>query len=150
MSDVLPRPLRFGVFLAPFHPADESPPEQLHRALALLQQLDATGFDRRALALGTNETSPLPSEADVVVIGGGLLMRPAWKAGFTRPPAVLVARVPVLEKGGLRIVLVTNGLFSGSVDSFCGRQYSRMRSCLLTKLRLMSSAFKFFWSPYSS
>jgi len=45
MSDVLPRPLRFGVFLAPFHPADESPTEQLHRDLSLLQQLDAIGFD---------------------------------------------------------------------------------------------------------
>ena len=45
MSDVLPRPLRFGVFLAPFHPADEHPTEQLHRDLGLVQHLDALGYD---------------------------------------------------------------------------------------------------------
>jgi len=44
MTDVLPRPLRFGVFLAPFHPADENPTEQLHRDLELVQHLDALGY----------------------------------------------------------------------------------------------------------
>ena len=34
--------------------------------------LDGTGFDRRLLALGVNR-KPLPTEVDVVVIGGGLL-----------------------------------------------------------------------------
>ncbi len=45
MSDVLPRPLRFGVFIAPFHPADENPTEQLHRDLDLVKQLDTLGYD---------------------------------------------------------------------------------------------------------
>ncbi|MCA9504399.1 MAG: LLM class flavin-dependent oxidoreductase [Myxococcales bacterium] len=39
------RPLRLGVFLAPFHPADESPTEQLHRDLELVRHLDALGYD---------------------------------------------------------------------------------------------------------
>lgn len=38
------RPIHFGVFLAPFHPADESPTEQIHRDLALVQHLDALGY----------------------------------------------------------------------------------------------------------
>lgn len=40
-----PRPIRFGVFIAPFHPADESPTEQLHRDLDLVKQLDEQGYD---------------------------------------------------------------------------------------------------------
>ncbi len=38
-------PLRSGIFLAPFHPDDESPTEQLHRDLALIQHLDQLGYD---------------------------------------------------------------------------------------------------------
>ena len=38
-------PLRFGVFLAPFHPTDESPTLQLHRDLQLAEQLDQLGYD---------------------------------------------------------------------------------------------------------
>ncbi|MCB9725586.1 MAG: LLM class flavin-dependent oxidoreductase [Spirochaetaceae bacterium] len=37
--------MRLGVFLAPFHPADESPTEQLHRDLELVRHLDALGYD---------------------------------------------------------------------------------------------------------
>ncbi len=37
-------PLRFGAFIAPFHPDDESPTEQLHRDLALIQHMDALGY----------------------------------------------------------------------------------------------------------
>ena len=40
-----PRPLRFGVFIAPFHPADENPTEQIHRDLALIQHLEDHGYD---------------------------------------------------------------------------------------------------------
>ncbi len=39
------RPIRLGVFLAPFHPADESPTEQIHRDLELVQHLDELGYD---------------------------------------------------------------------------------------------------------
>lgn len=39
------RPLRVGVFLAPFHPADEGPTEQIHRDLELVQHLDRLGYD---------------------------------------------------------------------------------------------------------
>ena len=38
------RPLRFGVFIAPFHPADENPTEQIHRDLALVKHLDDYGY----------------------------------------------------------------------------------------------------------
>jgi len=38
-------PLRFGAFIAPFHPDDESPTEQIHRDLALVQHMDALGYD---------------------------------------------------------------------------------------------------------
>jgi limonene 1,2-monooxygenase len=38
-------PLRFGVFLAPFHPDDENPTEQLHRDLGLIEHLEACGYD---------------------------------------------------------------------------------------------------------
>ncbi len=38
-------PLRFGVFLAPYHPDDESPTLQIRRDLDLAVQLDDLGFD---------------------------------------------------------------------------------------------------------
>jgi limonene 1,2-monooxygenase len=38
-------PLRFGVFLAPFHPTDESPSLLLQRDLGLAEQLDRLGYD---------------------------------------------------------------------------------------------------------
>ena len=38
-------PKRFGVFLAPFHPDDENPTEQIQRDLALMQDLDLLGYD---------------------------------------------------------------------------------------------------------
>jgi limonene 1,2-monooxygenase len=37
--------LRFGTFLAPFHPAGEDPTSALHRDLRLVQHLDELGFD---------------------------------------------------------------------------------------------------------
>ena len=40
-----PAPMRFGIFLAPFHPDDENPTEQLHRDLRLVEHLEALGFD---------------------------------------------------------------------------------------------------------
>lgn len=40
-----PGPIRSGVFIAPFHPADEDPTEQIHRDLSLVQHLDALGYD---------------------------------------------------------------------------------------------------------
>ena len=36
--------MRFGVFMAPFHPEDESPTEQMHRDFELVEQLDRLGF----------------------------------------------------------------------------------------------------------
>ena len=39
------QPLRFGVFLAPYHADDESPTLQIRRDLELADQLDALGFD---------------------------------------------------------------------------------------------------------
>ncbi|MCA9513252.1 MAG: LLM class flavin-dependent oxidoreductase [Myxococcota bacterium] len=38
-------PVRFGVFLAPFHPDDENPTEQIHRDLALVAELERLGYD---------------------------------------------------------------------------------------------------------
>jgi limonene 1,2-monooxygenase len=35
---------RFGVFIAPFHPDDESPTEQIHRDFELIDHLDRLGF----------------------------------------------------------------------------------------------------------
>ena len=43
----MPAPLprrRFGVFIAPFHPDDESPTEQIHRDFALIDHLDRLDF----------------------------------------------------------------------------------------------------------
>lgn len=39
------RPLRFGIFLAPFHPAGQDPTAALHRDLELIERLDALGYD---------------------------------------------------------------------------------------------------------
>lgn len=39
------RPLRFGVFLAPFHAAGQNPTLALHRDLDLLEHLDRLGYD---------------------------------------------------------------------------------------------------------
>src|SRR6266705_3586581 len=38
-------PLRFGIFLAPFHPTGQNPTLALDRDLELVQRLDALGFD---------------------------------------------------------------------------------------------------------
>ena len=35
---------RFGVFLAPFHPDDEDPTEQLHRDFELVERLESLGY----------------------------------------------------------------------------------------------------------
>ena len=40
-----PRPLRSGVFLAPYHADDESPTLQIRRDLALAEHLDGLGYD---------------------------------------------------------------------------------------------------------
>src|SRR6187549_3167855 len=38
-------PLRFGIFLAPFHPVGQNPTLALHRDLELIEHLDRLGFD---------------------------------------------------------------------------------------------------------
>src|SRR5205814_9811308 len=38
-------PMKFGIFLAPFHPVGQSPTLALARDLELIQHLDALGFD---------------------------------------------------------------------------------------------------------
>ncbi|MPY91881.1 MAG: LLM class flavin-dependent oxidoreductase [Acidimicrobiia bacterium] len=38
-------PTRFGAFIAPFHPDDESPTLQLHRDLDLVEHMERLGFD---------------------------------------------------------------------------------------------------------
>jgi limonene 1,2-monooxygenase len=40
-----PPPLRFGIFLPPMHPTGQNPTLTLHRDLALIQHLDALGYD---------------------------------------------------------------------------------------------------------
>ena len=37
--------MRFGIFMAPFHPAGESPTVLLHNDLELIEHLDRLGFD---------------------------------------------------------------------------------------------------------
>lgn len=39
------RPLRFGIFLAPFHPVDENPTLQLERDFELIEHLDRLDYD---------------------------------------------------------------------------------------------------------
>jgi limonene 1,2-monooxygenase len=36
---------RFGAFIAPFHPDDEDPTEQIHRDFALIEHMERLGFD---------------------------------------------------------------------------------------------------------
>src|SRR2546423_11241011 len=38
-------PMRFGIFLAPFHPVGQSPTLALQRDLDLIQRLDQLGYD---------------------------------------------------------------------------------------------------------
>src|SRR5688572_13108409 len=38
-------PLRFGIFLAPFHPSGQNPTAALHRDVELIQHLDRLGYD---------------------------------------------------------------------------------------------------------
>ena len=38
-------PLRFGIFLAPFHPIGQNPTYALERDLELIEHLDRLGFD---------------------------------------------------------------------------------------------------------
>src|SRR2546430_1358615 len=44
-GDAPSRPLRFGVFLAPFHPAGQNPALALERDLGLITRRDELGFD---------------------------------------------------------------------------------------------------------
>jgi limonene 1,2-monooxygenase len=37
--------LKFGIFLAPFHPLDENPTQALHRDMQLVEHLDELGYD---------------------------------------------------------------------------------------------------------
>jgi limonene 1,2-monooxygenase len=39
------RPLRFGIFLAPFHQTDENPTLAIERDFELVEHLDRLGFD---------------------------------------------------------------------------------------------------------
>src|SRR3954464_9411898 len=39
------RPLRFGIFLAPFHPVGQNPTLAIQRDLELIQRLDQLGYD---------------------------------------------------------------------------------------------------------
>src|ERR1700736_4974247 len=39
------RPTRFGAFIAPFHPDDESPTLQIRRDLDLIDHMERLGFD---------------------------------------------------------------------------------------------------------
>ena len=38
-------PLQFGIFMAPFHPAGQTPTYALDRDIALIEHLDRLGFD---------------------------------------------------------------------------------------------------------
>src|SRR6266566_8903127 len=42
---MLDAPLRFGIFLAPFHPIDENPALALERDFQLVEHLDGLGYD---------------------------------------------------------------------------------------------------------
>src|SRR3954470_17325792 len=42
---MLPQRLRFGAFIAPFHPVDENPTLAIQRDLELVQWMDQLGFD---------------------------------------------------------------------------------------------------------
>src|SRR6266436_6131304 len=42
---MLDAPLRFGIFLAPFHPIDENPALALERDFQLVEHLDRLGYD---------------------------------------------------------------------------------------------------------
>ena len=53
MSDVLPPwPLRFGAFIAPFHPTGQNPTYALQRDLELIELLDQIAADKDN-AIGT-------------------------------------------------------------------------------------------------
>jgi limonene 1,2-monooxygenase len=49
--------MRFGYFMAPFHPAGQNPTLALDRDLALIEHLDAVGFDEVWIRLGTGVIS---------------------------------------------------------------------------------------------
>jgi limonene 1,2-monooxygenase len=42
---MLPPRLRFGAFIAPFHPVDENPTLAIHRDMALVEHMDRLGYD---------------------------------------------------------------------------------------------------------
>jgi limonene 1,2-monooxygenase len=45
MADSLDWPLKFGIFMAPFHPTGQNPTYALDRDIALIEHLDRLGFD---------------------------------------------------------------------------------------------------------
>ncbi|MBB3050847.1 hypothetical protein FHS23_001870 [Prauserella isguenensis] len=50
--------LRFGTFLAPFHPAGENPTLALQRDLELVEHLDACGYDEAWIGVSTTRRAP--------------------------------------------------------------------------------------------
>src|SRR5512146_1792779 len=45
VDPVLPNRLRFGAFIAPFHPVDENPTLAIQRDLEIVQWMDELGYD---------------------------------------------------------------------------------------------------------
>src|SRR5579884_3974616 len=59
--------LRFGIFLAPFHPAGENPTLALHRDLRLIEHLDHLGFDEAWLGEHHSAGSEIISSPEIFI-----------------------------------------------------------------------------------
>ena len=64
-----PMTLRFGVFLAPFHPAGENPTLALQRDLSLVEHLDALGYDEAWIGEHHSAGSEIIASPEIFMIG---------------------------------------------------------------------------------
>src|SRR5579884_3708569 len=59
--------LRFGIFLAPFHPAGENPTLALHRDLRLIEHLDHLGYDEAWIGEHHSAGSEIISSPEIFI-----------------------------------------------------------------------------------
>ena len=77
--------LRFGIFLAPFHPAGENPTLALQRDLELVEHLDRLGYDEAWIGEHHSAGSEIIASPEIFIAAAAERTRTSsWAPGVTR------------------------------------------------------------------
>src|SRR3954468_2631106 len=68
--------LRFGIFLAPFHPAGENPTLALERDLELVEHLDRLGYDEAWIGEHHSAGSEIIASPEILIAAAAQRPRP--------------------------------------------------------------------------